>query len=308
MENRTRPRISIVIPAYNEEENLPILFEELAKLVASGKTDYEVVLVDDGSTDETYRVATKYREKYSFLRIAHHSRRRGITDALLTGFRIAKGDIFVFFPADLQYSPKDIPKLVHGIEEGCDIMCGWKVGAYEKKFVSSIYNYLSRKLFHIPIHDLNSIKAFKRDVVEKIPWRKDWHRYMVVMAYENGFEVDEVKVQLYPRRYGKSKLSPWRIPVGVLDMIAVHFQLSFMKKPMLLFGTIGGIFLIAGVVVGLIALYLRFGLGKGFRPLLYLVILLILAGLSLFALGFLAEAIASVNDRISKLEEKLFEK
>jgi glycosyltransferase involved in cell wall biosynthesis len=229
----------------------------------------------------------------------------GVTEALLTGFEVADGDIFVYFPADLQYSTDDIPRLVKKIQEGYDIVCGWKVGKYEKKFVSNVYNALSRKLFHIPIHDLNSIKAFKREIVDEIPWRKDWHRYMVVMAYEQGFSVGEVRVKLYPRKYGKSKFSgPRRAIVGIFDLIAVKFQISFMRKPMLFFGSIGGVLLLAGLIVGIIALYMRFGLHHGYRPLGFLVIFLGLGGLILFIFGFLAEAIAGIHDELRRFKRK----
>lgn len=222
---------------------------------------------------------------------------------MLSGFNIASGDIYVYFPADLQYLPEDIPKLINKLEEGYELVTGWKTGKYEKRVVSGIYNWVSRKLFKVPVHDLNSIKAFKKEVVDKLPWRKDWHRYMVVMAYEQGFNIAEVKVHLYPRKYGRSKFGFWRIPVGVLDLIAVKFQMSFMRKPMLFFGSISAALLLAGLIVGIIALYLRFGVGKGYRPLLYLVIFLGLSGLLLFVLGFLAEAIAGIHDELKKLQK-----
>jgi hypothetical protein len=212
----------------------------------------------------------------------------------------------VLLDADLQYKPKDVPKLVRELSKGFDVVAGWKSGRYEKQTVSSIYNRLSRWLFDIPVHDQNSVKAFRREVLDELPLRKDWHRYLIALARDRGYRISEVRVELHPREFGTPKYGgSWRIVIGVLDMIAVKFQLSFMKKPMLLFGTIGGLFLISGLVTGLVALYLRFGLGRGFRPLLYLVVLLVLAGLSLFALGFLAEAIATVHERISRLEEKM---
>ena len=296
-----KPEISIIIPAYNEEENIPILMEKLNEMIKRDGSAFEVILVDDGSSDNTYNKAIKYQAKYDFLKVIRHKKTKGITDALLSGFNVAGGQIFVFFPADLQYMPEDIPKLITKIKDGYDVVTGWKVGKYENRFVSTVYNWLSRKLFRVPVHDLNSIKAFKREIVENLSWRKDWHRYMVVMAYEQGFDISEVKVTLYPRKYGRSKFGFWRIPVGVLDLIAVKFQMSFMRKPMLFFGSIGGALILAGLIVGIVALYLRFALHRGYRPLVFLVIFLGISGLLLFVLGFLAEAIAGIRDEIKGL-------
>lgn len=303
---KEKRKISIIVPAYNEENSISLLVEKTREMIGESGLDCELVIVDDGSTDSTYERIVECEENCDFVRSVRHRRNFGKTRALLNGLEKSSGEILVLLDADLQYQPKDIPKLVEEIAKGSDVVAGWKSGKYQKRLVSSIYNRLSRWLFDIPIHDQNAVKAFKREVLEELPLRKDWHRYIVALARDRGYRISEVRVELHPRRFGTPKYGGWwRIAVGVLDMIAVKFQLSFMRKPMLLFGTLGGLFLAAGVVVGLVALYLRFGLGHGFRPLLYLVILLILAGLSLFALGFLAEAIAHVNERISRLEEKL---
>ncbi len=300
------PRVSIVVPAYNEEENIPLLMEKFAELFDSSSFSGEVILVDDGSTDETLARAREYQGKLSFLKVVSHGSNRGITDALLTGFKSSHGEIFVFWPADLQYMPQDIPKLIQKIDQGHDVVCGWKEGSYgTKRFVSFVYNILSRWIFGIKVHDLNSVKAFRKEIVKEIPvLRKDWHRYMVVMAKEKGFKIDEVKVKLHPRKYGQSKFGFWRIPIGFLDLLSVKFQLSFMKKPMLLFGALGIILILIGVLAGFIALYLRIFLSQGYRPLLYLVLLCTLLGVSFFALGFLAEAIAGLKEEIRWLNEK----
>lgn len=298
-------RISIVVPAHNEERNIPPLLDNFAKMFKESNLRGEVLVVDDGSTDKTFVVTKGLEKKYSFLKTLSNKTHRGVTAALQTGFKNATGDVYLFWPADLQYLPEDIPKLVRKIEEGNDIVTGWKQGRYGlKTFVSFFYNLLSRWLFKIKVHDLNSVKAFRKEVLEDIALRKDWHRYMVVMAAEKGFKVDEVKLPLYPRKYGKSKFGFWRIPIGVLDLFSVKFQVSFMRKPMLFFGSIGLILLFLGFLTGLAALYLRIFQHEGFRPLLYLVILLILSGISLFGLGFLAEAIVSLKEDIEDLKEK----
>ncbi|HVP35809.1 MAG TPA: glycosyltransferase family 2 protein [Terriglobales bacterium] len=298
-------KISVVVPAYNEQENLSPLLENFEKMFRESKLEGEVLLVDDGSTDRTYALARENEKKYPFLRALTNKTHQGLTSALQRGFDNSTGDIYLFWPADLQYMPEDIPKFIQKMKEGNDIVTGWKQGSYGiKSFVSFFYNTLSRWLFNIKVHDLNSVKAFKKEVLEDMPLRKDWHRYMVVMAAEKGFKVDEVRIPLYPRKYGKSKFGIWRIPIGVLDLFSVKFQVSFMRKPMLFFGSIGLISLLLGFLTGLVALYLRIFQHEGFRPVLYLVILLVLSGLSLFALGFLAEAIVSVKEELEYLRKK----
>ncbi len=293
------PAVSVVIPAKDEEENLPLLIEKLAEQFRRGRLRGEVILVDDGSTDGTYEIARAGSAQYRWLRVRRHGVNRGLTEALKTGFDSARNDIMVFWPADLQYMPEDIPRLVARFDDGLDVVTGWKQGRYGlKRFVSYCYNLASRLLFGVEVHDLNSVKAFRREVIRRIPWRKDWHRYMVVWAADQGFRIGEVKIKLYPRYRGTSKFSMWRIPVGMLDLLAVKFQMSFLRKPLLFFGTWGMVLVILGFLVGLVALYLRFVEGQGFRPLLYLVMLLETIGVMLFAIGFLAEAIVALGDRM----------
>jgi len=295
----------VVVPAYNEQENIPLLLANFEKMFRESKLEGEVLLVDDGSTDKTFELARDSEKKYLFLRALTNKTHQGLTSALQRGFDNARGDIYLFWPADLQYMPEDIPKFIQKMKEGNDIVTGWKQGSYGlKSFVSFFYNGLSRWLFKIKVHDLNSVKAFRKEVLKDLPLRKDWHRYIVVMAAEKGFKVDEVRIPLYPRKYGKSKFGIWRIPIGVLDLFSVKFQVSFMRKPMLFFGSIGLISLLLGFLTGLVALYLRIFQHEGFRPVLYLVILLVLSGLSLFALGFLAEAIVALREEIEYLRKK----
>lgn len=300
-----RIKVSVVVPAYNEAENIAPLMENFSGMFSQYRGKSEVILVDDGSTDGTYLKAKECQRRYHFLRVLSHRRNLGLTQALMTGFSKARGRIFVFWPADLQYLPRDIPKLIDRIDNGYDVVCGWKQGSYGlKRFVSFFYNLLSRIVFGIKVHDLNSVKAFRREVANDVPMRKDWHRYMVVMAADKGYKVGEIKVKVYPRRFGESKFGLWRIPVGFLDLLSVKFQLSFMRKPLLLFGSLGLILIFLGVATGGVAVYLRIAKNEGLRPLLYLVILLVLSGISLFALGFLAEVIAGLREEIRELRRK----
>lgn len=297
---------SVIVPAYNEEENIALLAEKFREVFQKSGNTGELVIVDDGSSDKTYQKALEFKKRFPFIKVASHSQNLGKTQALITGFSIAEGEIYVIFDADLQFDPLDVPRMVAEIQDGSDIVTGWKQGKYQKKLVSKVYNRLSQKLFKTPIHDLNSIKAFKKEIIENITLRKDWHRYLVVLAAQQGYKVSEIKVNLYPRRFGKSKYSGWgRILIGVLDLFAVKFQLTFMQKPMLLFGSIGLILTFLGILAGLVALVLRVFFQMGFRPLLTLVMLLVISGILFFILGFLAEAIANVSEKVDELKKSI---
>ena len=247
-----RVDVSVLVPAKDEAPNLP-LFMELAAAAFEGATErYEVIVVDDGSTDQSWAVLTELAERYPFLRPVRHRSQRGIADALRTGYLHARGAVLVFYPADLQFKPADIPRLVAPILAGdSDMVTGFKQGKYEKAFVSRIYNTLSRTLFHVPVKDLNSVKAYRREIMDVLPVRPDWHRYMIVIAHSEGFSVSEIPVPLYPRHAGRSKFGIGRIPVGVLDMLSVWFELRFGRKPLLLFGMLGAALFLLGVGVGL---------------------------------------------------------
>jgi glycosyltransferase involved in cell wall biosynthesis len=298
--------VSVVIPAMDEAENLPVLFEKFNVLFEQRRLQGEVILVDDGSTDATYEIARAGAAQYRWLRVKRHPINRGLTAALKTGFEAARNEILVFWPADLQYMPEDAPALVAKFSEGYDVVTGWKQGRYGlKRFVSIIYNTFSRMLFGVKVHDLNSVKGFRREVVQTIPWRKDWHRYMVVWAADQGYKIGEVKVKLHPRFRGKSKFSIWRIPVGMLDLLTVKFQMSFLRKPLLFFGSWGLVLIGLGILIGGVAIYFRFALNEGYRPLLYLVMLCEVVGVLLFAIGFLAEAIVDLGERMQSQIDQL---
>ncbi len=290
-------KVTVLVPAYNEAVNLAPLIEELDCFL-NGRDDYEVVLVDDGSDDGTDKEIQNYRRAY--LRCVRHRRNMGKTQAIITGVREAAGEIIVVFDADLQYSTEDIPRLVDLIDQGADVATGWKQGKYEKRFVSGIYNGWARRLFGLKIHDMNSIKAFRKEILDDIPLRKEWHRYIVALAYDAGYRIAEIEVSLRPRRFGRAKYQhKSRILVGVFDLLAVKFQLTFMRKPLLYFGTIGLAAIAVGFIVGVFALVLR-AIGLGYRPMLYLVILLVISGILFFSLGLIGESIRAVLDRLEK--------
>ncbi len=288
----------------NEEGNIDEFCAQFDKMLRTAPFEAELVYVDDGSTDGTLKKIIENQQKFPYVKYGVHHRNRGLTEALQTGFAVASGDVFVFYPADLQYLPEDIPALVAPIADGADICTGWKQGKYNKRFVSTVYNSFSRWLFNLNVHDLNSVKAFRREVVESIFLRKDWHRYLVVLAANEGYRVAEEKISLYERKWGKSKFSIFRIPIGVLDMLAVKFQITFARKPLLYFGFTGAMLLFGAFLVGVYAVYERYVMGVGQRQWLYLVILLAFLGLSLFMLGFMSEGQAAMKEELADLRKK----
>jgi len=305
-------KISVLIPAYNEKENLEELLNHIHKFREKEDIDWEFIIIDDGSTDGSFELLKKLHGRYPYIKVIKHRRNFGLTEALLTGLHHSTGDALVFFPADLQFHLEDVKKMVAKMEEGYDLVAGKKKGKYEKKFVSSIYNLLSKKLFNINVSDMNSIKVMKREILELLPHRKGWHRYIIPLAHEYGYRMAEVQVRLYPRMRGKSKFKGlWRVIVGVTDLIAVKFQLSFIKSPMLFFGTLSLISFVLGIITFLIALILRF-MGHGYRPILYVVMTFLIGSLIFLTMGSLGEMIAGLRDRPSdderyKVEDKIEE-
>ncbi len=295
--------VTVVLPAHNEEGNVLPLMDQFGELARKARFTIEVVLVDDGSTDQTLPRAVEAQQKHRFLRIIALPYRRGLTEALRAGFSVARGQIVVFYPADRQFHPADIPRMVEKVRSGYDLVTGRKIGFYNKKFVSSFYNRLSRWLFpSIKVSDLNSVKAFRRELVDVFDYRHDWHRFWVAIVAEAGYRIGEVDVTLYQRGAGRSKFGIWRIPGGVLDLVAVKFQYHTMKRPLWYFGMTGIALLAASFLLGGVAIYQRFVEGHGYRPLVYLVMSLGMAGVVFFAIGFLAEAVAGVRQQLEQLK------
>jgi glycosyltransferase involved in cell wall biosynthesis len=299
MGSSLQPSVTVIVPAFNEAENISPLLAELSTKLPKG---YEVIIVDDGSADGTFEAATVAQAQYHFLQVVRHRTNLGKTAAIMTGLEMAQGEFVSVFDADFQFRPEDVVAQVEKLREGWDVVTGWKQGKYEKRVVSSIYNWLARVMFGIKVHDINALKTFRREVLQGVSLRKDWHRYIVPLAAARGYRIAEIPVVLRPRQFGKAKYSgPARILVGFFDLVAVAFQLTFMRKPLLYFGVLGTGALGLGFLVGLLAVILRLA-GHGFRPLLYLVILLVVAGLVLFAAGFLGESLAGITDRLDHLE------
>lgn len=294
--------VSVLVPAKDEAENLPEFLAQCEAAFRDAPFSAEVVVVDDGSTDETPQVLASLAARYPFLHPLRHRSRQGIAEALRTAGLAARGDVLVFYPADLQFLPGEIPALVGPILAGeADLVTGAKQGQYDKAFVSGIYNRLCRLLFGLNVTDLNSVKAYRREIMAAVPLRPDWHRFFAVVASAQGFRLAERPVTLHQRRAGRSKFGLGRIPVGVMDLLAVWFLLRFGRKPMLFFGVSGAVLFLLGFLAGVAALIVRFGYGIGFRPFLNLIETLVISGIALFGFGFIGELLASHREEMREL-------
>ncbi|MDB4948695.1 MAG: hypothetical protein JWM27_1344 [Gemmatimonadetes bacterium] len=304
-----RRDFAVLVPAFDEVDNVPALFRELRECFSRHGLDGEIILVDDGSTDGTYDAALRESAEMPRVKVLRHRRNRGKTEAMVTGAEAADSTYVVLFDADLQHSPDEIPRFLAKLAEGWDIVTGRKVGAYEKRAVSGVYNRLSQRLFSVPVRDLNSMKAFRTEILRDIPLRHDWHRFFVVLAHAEGYSVTEIDIELFPRRAGVAKYSGRsRVLVGVGDLVVVWFYLKFSEKPMQFFGGSGLVLIALGLLVGLVTVVLRLGQWMppfGFRPLLTLVALLETIGFLLFGFGFIAELIATLRAEIDGLRRRV---
>lgn len=304
-----RANFAVIVPAYNEVENVAALFAALRATFAKHELGGEVILVDDGSTDGTYAAALEEAHNFPRARVLRHRRNLGKTEAMVTAADATESEYVILFDADLQHSTEEIPRFLEKLSEGWDVVTGRKVGRYEKRAVSSVYNLLSQRLFAVPVRDLNSMKAFRTEILREIPLRHDWHRFFIVLAHDQGYSLSEIDIELFPRYAGVAKYSGRRrILVGVGDLLVVWFYLKFSAKPMQFFGG-GGLVLIAlGLLVGLFTIVLRLAHTMppfGYRPLLTFVLLLETVGFMLFGFGFIAELIATLRTEVEELRRRL---
>lgn len=309
--NTSHTLLSVLIPARDEAGNIPALLEKVGRAFAALEPQGyagELVLVDDGSTDGTGDVTASLAGQYPFLRLVRHRRNQGLTAALRTGFREVRGDIIIFLPADLESDPEeDIPKLLGKLNEGYDVVAGWRQGRDDGKvFTSGIYNQVSKTLFDVPVHDMNWIKAFRREVIEAFPpLRSDWHRFLLHIAADQGFRIGEVPTNWYPRRAGRSKFGIGRIPISFLDVLVVRFLLTFSQAPMRFFGGLGlaCLGLSSATFIFLLALWLIDQTQK--RPIFIAAGIVGLAGLVLILVGFITELIVSQAEQLREMEREV---
>ena len=293
--------ISVIIPVYNEEENVEPLYEQLKRTLDDANIDYEIFFIDDGSTDNTFKILKKVHEKDSAVKIIKFRRNFGKSLAFSAGFDHSKGDVIITMDGDLQNDPEDIPRLLDKLEEGYDIVKGWRVNRkdpfFSKKLPSKIFNWLTSRITGVKLHDfVCALNAYRREVVENIIIYGELHRYIPVLASMWGVSIAEIEVKHHPRIHGESKYKIGRLIGGTFDLITIKFLLSYSTRPLHLFGIPGIISLLIGFVIGayLSIQRLVFGMGIGDRPLLLLAVLLIFLGAQFITMGLLGEIITRV--------------
>lgn len=298
--------ISVIVPLYNEAESLPVLFEWIARVMQAHGFTYEVVFVNDGSTDDSWNVIRRLREESEHVRGICFRRNYGKSAALYCGFKAAEGDVVITMDADLQDSPDEIPELYRMIkEDGYDLVSGWKQKRYDNKLTknlpSKLFNATARKVTGIHLHDMNcGLKAYRQEVVKNIEVFSEMHRYIPYLAKNAGFtKIGEKVVQHRKREFGTSKFGMNRFVNGYLDLMTLWFLNKFGKQPMHFFGLIGSLMfflgLVAIIVVGGMKLHaLHHGIQAmlvGVNPYFHLSILMMILGCMLFLAGFLGELI-----------------
>jgi glycosyltransferase involved in cell wall biosynthesis len=296
MKNNVPIDLSIIIPVYNETENLSELYQEIIAACQPLNKNYEIIFIDDGSWDDSFIVLKKIHQKDRRVKIIRLRKNFGQTPALSAGFHRAKGRVIITLDADLQNDPKDIALLMQKIEDGHDIVSGWRKKRKDKFFTrripSGIANWLISWITRVRLHDYGcTLKAFRREIIENVQLYGELHRFIPAIASNMGVSIVEVEVNHRPRRHGKSKYNIWRFPRVILDLLTVKFLLSYSTRPLQIFGLIGLIMGIVGLVIALILSYQRLFLQVSLsdRPLLLLSILLIIIAFQFITLGLLAE-------------------
>lgn len=304
-----KKNLSVVIPVLNEGENIPELYSNLKRVLDNLNLGYEILFIDDGSTDNTYNIIEELHKKDEHVKLIKFRKNFGKSKALLVGFKHAKGDIVITMDGDLQDDPKEIPHFINKINENYDVVVGWRFWRKDritKKLSSKIFNKLTTSFTHVRIHDFNcGFKAYRKEVTGNIELYGELHRYTPALANWKGFRIGEIKVKHHARKYGKSKYGSSRLLKGFLDLLTIKFLMIFIKKPLHLFGTIGASFLFFGFItlLYLMILHILFLLGGPVkweirdRPLLSIGVLLITSGIQLISVGLIGEMIASKNNK-----------
>ncbi|PQJ10601.1 glycosyltransferase [Flavipsychrobacter stenotrophus] len=310
--------LSVVIPLYNEEESLPELVEWIERVCTEHKLSHEIIMIDDGSTDDSWKVVEELARDHQSVKGIKFQRNYGKSPALHEGFKAAMGNVVITMDADLQDSPDEIPELYSMImTDGYDLVSGWKKVRYDnavtKNLPSKLYNGVNRRLTGIKLHDMNcGLKSYKRKVVKSIEVYGEMHRFIPVLAKYAGFKkIGEKVVQHRPRKYGSSKFGWERFINGFLDLLSIQFVSRFGKKPMHLFGALGsftfllGFFFTASLIIDKIRLGADFGITN--KPAFYLSLLAMMMGTLFFLTGFIAELITrnAADRNVYLMDEKI---
>ena len=302
LNDKTEKDISIVIPLFDEEANIEKLYGQLKTVLQDLNKEYELIFIDDGSTDNSFSILQDFHEKDKTVKVVQFRRNFGKSAALSVGFKYAKGKIIVTMDADLQDDPREIANFIKKLDEGYDIVSGWRFerkDSFSKTLPSKLFNYLTSLLTGIKIHDFNcGFKVCKKEVIENINIYGELHRYIPVLAHWRGYKVGEIKVRHYPRGGGSSKYGIGRLFRGFTDLLTVLFLTRYARRPLHLFGAVGVLFFSIGVIINLYLLLLKLlGYGIGERPLLFLGVLLTVIGFQIISTGLIGEMIVAMRSK-----------
>ncbi|HHL71265.1 MAG TPA: glycosyltransferase [Bacteroidetes bacterium] len=297
-EKNHTPDLSVVIPLYNEEESVAELYAQISAVVEREGLDTEIIFIDDGSTDDSFEVLCALREQDPRVRVCQFRRNYGKSAALAEGFARARGAYVVTMDADLQDDPEEIPHLIDKLEQGFDLISGWKKKRYDpfiKRVTSKLFNFVTRTLTGVNLHDMNcGLKIYRNEVVKNVQIYGQRHRFIPVLAVQNGFRVGELVVTHHARKYGVSKFGPSRFLNGFLDLITLIFLSRYVKRPLHFFGGVGMILLFLGFLISLDLTIERIFFQRYLtnRPLLFLGVLLIIVGTQFISIGLIGEMFA----------------
>ncbi|MFQ6015039.1 MAG: glycosyltransferase family 2 protein [Anaerolineae bacterium] len=302
----TKLDLSVVIPLLNEVESIYPLYQELNEVLPTLDMNYEIIFVDDGSTDGSFEVIKELHERDRHVKAIQFRRNFGKAEALAAGFDEARGEIIITMDADLQDEPGEIPRFLAKLEEGFDLVSGWKyprLDPLSKTLPSRVFNRVTGLVTGIRLHDLNcGFKAYRHEVLNDINIYGELHRYIPVLAHWKGYRVEELKIQHRARPFGRSKYGPARFYRSFFDLLTVVFLTQYTRRPLHLFGWLGILCFLAGVLVNgyLTVLWFMGERPIGNRPLLMLGVLLVIVGVQFLSFGLLAEMLASLSAPASR--------
>ncbi|NQV16994.1 MAG: glycosyltransferase family 2 protein [Armatimonadetes bacterium] len=305
-------KLSFIIPVFNEEQSLQPLYSEILGNIENYK--HEIIFIDDGSSDASFAVMKELAAKDKNVKIIKFRKNFGKAASLDAGFEAAKGDIIFTMDADLQDDPKEIINFIKKIEQGYDLVSGWKKKRKDpihKTFPSKLFNAITAKFFRLKLHDYNcGFKAYRKEVIKELDIYGEMHRYIPALADSKGFKITEIPVNHRSRKFGKSKYGIERYIRGFLDLLTVKLVTSYTHSPLYLFGRIGTTFSIIGFLIGLYLTIMKFWFHQPLynRPLLYLSILLIMLGLQFFSIGLIGELLVNQNRKQNKSKTISIEK
>jgi glycosyltransferase involved in cell wall biosynthesis len=302
--------ISVVVPVHDEDRSVELLYDELASALEPLARPWEAVFVDDGSTDGSFAALTRLNDRAPNVRVVRLRRNFGKSAALAAGFRHSTGDVVVTIDADLQDDPSEIPRLLAKLDEGFDLVSGWKTqrrDRWSRRLGSKVFNSVVGRASGLKLHDMNcGLKAYRAEVVRSLRIYGELHRFLPVLAHDRGFRVAELPVNHRPREHGRSRYGVERYARGFLDFLTVSFMGRYRHRPLHLFGGLGLAFAALGTAVLFYLTILKLsGEAIGHRPLLTLGVLLVVVGFQFFSLGLLSELITSHHEERTGTTDEL---